>query len=89
MLLGVAVLLRTEDYQDPQAVPPEHQRNGTVRSNSFDEILLFDLKFHLFLQVGAHDGFLVLEYPSMMRFFAVQQQANAKEAFTTAALGYD
>jgi hypothetical protein len=72
MLLGVPVLLRTEDYQDTQAVPARHQRDGAIGQDSFQTIVLFYFKVHLFLQVPAQDGFLVLKHPSMMRFLAVQ-----------------
>lgn len=72
MLCGVAVLLRTEDDHDSQAVAAHDQGNSTVGSNTFHQILLFDLKFDLFLQIPAQDGLFVLEHPSMMSFFAVQ-----------------
>jgi len=87
MLCGVAVLLGTEDDHDPQAVPPDDQGDSTVGSDTFNYILLFELKFDFSLQIAAHDGSFVLEYPSMMSFFAVQHQANAIEAVRTAALG--
>ena len=72
MLCGVAVLPTTEDDHHSQAIPADDQGNSTVGANTFHHILLFDLKFDLSLQIPAHDGFLVLEHPSVMRFFAVQ-----------------
>ena len=72
MLCGVAVLLTTEDDHDSQAIPTDDQGNSTVGANTFHHILLFDLKFDLFLQIPAQNGFLVLEHPSMMSFFAFQ-----------------
>ena len=79
--------MRTEDDHDSQAISAHDQGNGAVGSNAFDEILLFDLKFDLFLQVPSHDGSFVLEHPSVMGFFAVEDQANAIEAVRTAPLG--
>ena len=87
MLCGVAVLLRTEDDHHPQAIPPDDQGDSTIGSNTFNHIRLFNLKFDLFLQIPAQDGSFVLEHPSMMSFFAVQNQANAIEAVRTAAHG--
>ena len=69
----VEVLLSAEDNQHTQAVPAHDQRNGAIRPDSLEQIVLLGLKLELFLQVPAHDCSLVLEYPSMMAFFAVQR----------------
>jgi len=86
MPFGIPILLRAEYDDDPNAFRSHDQGNRAVRSNPFLQVVLFDLELKLSFQVPSHNWFLVLKYPSMMAFFAVQHYTSTIEAIGTAAI---
>jgi hypothetical protein len=86
MPFGIPILLRAEYDDYPNTLPSHDQGNRAVRSNPFGYVVLFDLKLKLSFQIPPYNWFLVLKYPSMMAFFAVQRYTNTIEAIVTAAI---
>ncbi len=86
MPFGIPILLRAEYDDYPNALPSHDQGNRAVRSNPFGYIVLFDLELKLSFQIPSHNWFLVLKYPSMMAFFAVQHYTSTIEAIGTATI---
>ena len=66
----------------PMLSRSHNQGNRAVRSNPFHYVVLFDLELKLSFQIPPHNWFLVLKYPSMMAFFAVQHYTNTIEAIS-------
>ena len=86
MPFRIPILLRAEYDDYPNALPSHDQGNRAVRSNPLGYVVLFDLELKLSLQIPPYNWFLVLKYPSMMAFFAVQHYTNSIKAIGTAAI---